>query len=89
MSVDPWLGRDEHGEAEQARPDRMPPPHWRLDAVYATRLPHHPAVSPDGSTVAFVLSSGAESDIYLVEQIDRLDPPLLIAHRERRTPGCT
>lgn len=68
MSVDPWLGRDDHGGVpSQARPDRMPPRHWRLDAVYATGRPHHQVVSPDGSTVAFVLSSGAESDIHLVE----------------------
>jgi dipeptidyl aminopeptidase/acylaminoacyl peptidase len=41
-------------------------PHWRLDAIYATERPHHPAVSPDGSQIAFVLSSGSESDIYMV-----------------------
>jgi len=62
-----WLGRDEHGGVpSQVRPDRLPPPHWRLDAIYATERPHHPAVSPDGSQIAFVLSSGSESDIYVV-----------------------
>jgi dipeptidyl aminopeptidase/acylaminoacyl peptidase len=42
------------------------PPHWRLDAIYATERPHHPSVSPGGSQIAFVLSSGSESDIYVV-----------------------
>jgi len=45
----------------------VPPPHWRLDAIYATARPHHPALSPDGETVAFVLSSAAESDIWLID----------------------
>jgi dipeptidyl aminopeptidase/acylaminoacyl peptidase len=40
------------------------PPHWRLDAIYATERPHHPAVSPDGASVAFILSSNATSDVY-------------------------
>ena len=58
MSVDPWLGRDDHGGVpSQARPDRIPPRHWRLDAVYATGRPHHQVVSPDGSTVAYSTTS--------------------------------
>jgi dipeptidyl aminopeptidase/acylaminoacyl peptidase len=68
MSSIPWLGHDEHGGVpSQPLPDRTLPPHWRLDAIYATQRPHHPVASPDGSRVAFVLSSGAESDIYLVD----------------------
>jgi len=67
MSSSPWLGRDEHGGVpSQARPDFLLPPHWRLDAIYATQRPHHPAVSPDGHTVAFILSSEATSDVYTV-----------------------
>lgn len=67
MSSSPWLGRDEHGGVpSQIRPDFLLPPHWRLDAVYATTRPHHPAVSPDGSQVAFILSADATSDIYTV-----------------------
>ena len=67
MSSSPWLGRDEHGGVpSQPRPDRRAAPHWRLDAIYATERPHHPVASPDGASVAFVLSSGAESDIYVV-----------------------
>jgi hypothetical protein len=68
MSSPPWLGRDEHdGVPSQTRPDKRPPDHWRLAAIYATERPHHLSVSPDGSQVAFVLSSGAECDIYVIE----------------------
>jgi dipeptidyl aminopeptidase/acylaminoacyl peptidase len=68
MNTPPWLGRDEHnGVPSQARPDRHPPHHWRLDAIYATKRPHHLSISPDGSQIAFVLSSGAECDIYVID----------------------
>lgn len=68
MSSTPWLGRDEHGGVpSQARPDRLLPAHWRLDTIYATERPHHLSVSPDGASIAFVLSSGAESDIYVID----------------------
>lgn len=67
MSSPPWLGHDEYGGVpSQTRPDRAPPEHWRLDAIYATERPHHLSVSPDGASVAFVLSSGAESDIFVI-----------------------
>lgn len=67
MTSTPWLGHDEAGGVpSQQRPDFTLPPHWRLDAVYATGRPHHPAASPDGVTIAFVLSSSGESDIHLV-----------------------
>ena len=67
MSSSPWLGRDEHGGVpSQVRPDFLLPPHWRLDAIYATARPHHPAVSPDGENIAFILSADATSDIYTV-----------------------
>lgn len=67
MGSSPWLGRDEHGGVpSQIRPDFVLPPTWRLDAIYATQRPHHPAASPDGSQIAFVLSSEATSDIYTI-----------------------
>lgn len=67
MSSSPWLGRDEHGGVpSQIRPDSLLPPHWRLDAIYATERPHHPTVSPDGSTIAFILSAAATSDIFTI-----------------------
>ena len=67
MSTSPWLGRDEHGGVpSQVRPDFLLPPHWRLDAIYATERPHHPSVSPGGDHVAFVLSSNATSDVYTI-----------------------
>ncbi len=65
MSRPGWLGKDEvGGVASEARPDLSPPPHWRLDAIYATARPHHVAVSPDGSTIAFVLEYQGTSDIW-------------------------
>jgi len=67
MTKRPWLGHDEAGGVpSQQRPDFVLPRHWRLDAVYATGRPHHPAASPDGADIAFVLSASGESDIYLV-----------------------
>lgn len=68
MSSSPWVGRDEHGGVpSQVRPDHVLPPHWRLDAIYATERPHHPDISPDGSEIAFILSSGSESDVYTID----------------------
>lgn len=68
MTTPPWLGRDEHnGVPSQARPDKRSPEHWRLDAIYATERPHHLAISPDGSQIAFVLSSGSQCDIYAID----------------------
>lgn len=67
MGSSPWLGRDEHGGVpSQRRPDRVAPPRWRLDAIYATERPHHPMVSTDGTRIAFILSSGATSDVHTV-----------------------
>lgn len=82
MSAKPWLGRDEHGGVRsQPLPDREPPEHWRLDAVYATDRPHHPAISPSGGKVAFVLSSGDESDIWIGDLSGR-QPFRLSTNRE-------
>lgn len=68
MTDKPWLGRDDFGGvASQPRPDLQPPPHWRLDAVFATERPHHPAVSPDGTKVAFILSASGTSDVYIID----------------------
>jgi TolB protein len=67
LAEKPWLGVDEHGGVpSQKRPDRDPPPHWRLDAIWATEIPTLPAVSPDGSLVAFVLAAGPVNDIYIL-----------------------
>lgn len=65
MSAKPWLGKDEHGGVpSQPLPGRKPPKHWRLDAIYATDRPHHPAISPSGESVAYVLSAGDESEVW-------------------------
>lgn len=67
MSSTPWLGKVEHrGVPSQDRPDRIPPPHWRLEAVATTQRPHNPTVSADGALVAFILSTEMSSDVWVV-----------------------
>lgn len=66
-----WLGKDVVGGVpSQARPDRKAPPHWRLDAVFATTRPHHLAASPDGSSLAFVLDIEGTTDIWSLDVSD-------------------
>lgn len=68
MSKPGWLGKDLIGGVpSQSRPDRSPPPHWRLDSVYAIARPHHLSASPDGSTVAFVLDIEGTTDLWALE----------------------
>ena len=68
MTTKRWLGKDEHGGVpSQPLPDRRLPPHWRLDAIYATQRPHHPVASPDGLSVAFILSNGDQSDVHVID----------------------
>ena len=71
MSKPGWLGNDEiGGVASEPRPDRRPPPNWRLESVFATARPHHPAASPDRSTVAFVIDLEGTTDIWAVSVED-------------------
>jgi dipeptidyl aminopeptidase/acylaminoacyl peptidase len=61
------LGVDEHGGVpSQRRPDHTPPKHWRLEDIWATDIPNVPAVSPDGSRIAFVLVAGVANDVWVV-----------------------
>lgn len=65
MSKPLWLGKDlVGGVPSQVRPDLEPPGHWRLEAVFATARPHHPALSPDGTRLAFVLDLEGTTDIW-------------------------
>ena len=65
MSKPLWLGEDVVGGVpSQVRPDRKPPSHWRLDAVFATARPHHLAASPDRSRLAFVLDIEGTTDVW-------------------------
>jgi dipeptidyl aminopeptidase/acylaminoacyl peptidase len=65
MSKPVWLGTDVIGGVpSQVRPDRKAPPHWRLDAVFATARPHHLTASSDGSTLAFVLEIEGTTDLW-------------------------
>ncbi|HSK07374.1 MAG TPA: hypothetical protein VK990_07655, partial [Acidimicrobiia bacterium] len=74
MSEKPtWLGKDVVGGVpSQVRPDRRPPSHWRLEAVFATSRPHHLAASPDGSTVAFVLDIEGTTDLWSLRLSDKV-----------------
>jgi dipeptidyl aminopeptidase/acylaminoacyl peptidase len=66
-----WLGKDVVGGVPSLpRPDRRPPDHWRLEDVFATARPHHPALSPDGARVAFVLDIEGTTDIWSVDVDD-------------------
>jgi dipeptidyl aminopeptidase/acylaminoacyl peptidase len=60
------------GIPSQGRPDLDPPKHWRLEDVFATARPHHPALSPDRKTIAFVLDLEGTSDIWSLRLADRV-----------------
>ena len=73
MSKPVFVGKDlVGGIPSQPRPDLKPPSHWRLEDVFATARPHHPAVSPARSTVAFVLDLEGTSDIWSIRLADRV-----------------
>ncbi|HEU4917050.1 MAG TPA: S9 family peptidase [Acidimicrobiia bacterium] len=68
MSKPLFVGKDlVGGIPSQPRPDLEPPKHWRLEDVFATARPHHPTLSPDRSTVAFVLDLEGTSDIWSLD----------------------
>lgn len=59
-----WVGTDESGGIPNpGRPDVQPPPHWRLQAVAATERPRGLQLSPDGSTLAFMIDRDT-SDVW-------------------------
>jgi dipeptidyl aminopeptidase/acylaminoacyl peptidase len=61
-----WVGIDEHGGIPNpGRPDVRPPTTWRLETVAATHRVRHASVSPDRTTVAFVLDDDC-SDVWTV-----------------------
>ena len=62
-----WVGADEHGGVpSQRRADTDPPAGWRLDAIAATERVRSLAVSPDGTSLAYVHDRDG-SDIWVVE----------------------
>ena len=61
-----WVGTDEAGGIPNpGRPDVQPPPHWRLEAVAAAERPRQPELSPDGTTLAFMLDRDT-SDVWTI-----------------------
>ena len=61
-----WVGTDESGGIPNpGRPDVKPPPHWRLEAIIATERPRQIELSPDGTTLAFMLDRDT-SDVFTI-----------------------
>ncbi len=61
-----WVGIDEHGGIPNpGRPDIAPPGAWRLEMLAAAHRVRHASVSPDRTTVAFVLDDDC-SDVWTV-----------------------
>ncbi|HET7846356.1 MAG TPA: prolyl oligopeptidase family serine peptidase [Acidimicrobiia bacterium] len=68
-----WVGQDVHrGAPSEDLANRTVSPRWRLEDVWATARPHHPTVSPDGSTVAFILDHEGTTDLWLADLEGRL-----------------
>ncbi len=66
MELDRWVGKDESlGVVSQKRPDAAKS-RWTFEALAAAEQPHDPAVSPDGTMVAFILDRGDSSDVWVV-----------------------
>lgn len=75
-----WIGTDETGGTPNpGRPDMAPPPHWRLDAVAATERPRQCELSPDATTVAFLLDRDS-SDVWTMP-VAGGTPTRLTTHR--------
>ncbi len=66
MASEWWVGTDESGGIPNpGRPDVKPPPHWRLEAIVATERPRQIELSPDGTTLAFMLDRDT-SDVWTI-----------------------
>jgi dipeptidyl aminopeptidase/acylaminoacyl peptidase len=75
-----WVGKDVHnGVQAQPRKDVKPPPHWRLEAVAATRRPRSLTVGGDRRRAVFI-EDGDTSDVWILD-LDGTGPP------ERLTTG--
>jgi dipeptidyl aminopeptidase/acylaminoacyl peptidase len=78
-----WIGKDEReGIPVPQRPDVVPPPHWRLEAIAQTARPRSLTVSRDGRTAVFIEDRGT-SDIYALDLDDPgAEPQALTSGRE-------
>jgi dipeptidyl aminopeptidase/acylaminoacyl peptidase len=65
------VGKDVFGGIpSQPRPDLDAPKHWRLEDIFATARPHDLSLSPDRTTVAFVLDLEGTSDLWTLRLPD-------------------
>jgi len=63
-----WVGQEAHGGTpSDGLPNRTESPRWRLEDVWGTSRPYHPTVSPDGSTVAFILDHEGTTDLWVTD----------------------
>ena len=77
---DIWIGKEEYGgEAPAPRDGTTPAPHWRLDAIAATRRPRSLTISPDGRRLVFV-EDGETSDTWLMDLEERVPIQLTTGH---------
>ncbi len=65
-----WVGTEEYGGLPTPERRGSPlPPHWRLEAVWATERPRTPSISADGRLVTFIQDRDT-SDVWLLELED-------------------
>ncbi|TFH35770.1 MAG: S9 family peptidase [Anaerolineales bacterium] len=58
---------ERHGWPSEARPDLVPPLGWGHSLLVAIDRPRGPAISPDGSWLAFFWDREDQSDLYILE----------------------
>ncbi len=79
MSEPKWVGTDEvNGLPSMDRPD-APKSRWSFEAIAAVERPHDFAVSPDGSTIVFILDREG-SDLWTVDMTGGV-PRRVTTHR--------
>jgi dipeptidyl aminopeptidase/acylaminoacyl peptidase len=77
-----WVGRDEHnGVRAEPRKDTEPPPHWRLEAIFAIERPRSLTVGADRRRAVFI-QDGETSDVWWIDLESGAAPERLTTGRE-------